>query len=364
MIKIEFINILHTSKEYITIILAIIFIVIGGFFVLLDHDILNVLSSFGIELVAGALLFLALDAKIRNAITSSAAINSKISFPKDIIDKIIRAKNDMIILTTFFSFIQNSENKDAFSKAIVGAMSRNVSIKILILEPISHASEQRFKNMVKADKDNSKEPYPSIKYTIETLRYLNKIHIQFKNKLFEVKIFNQLPPYILYRVDYNIFMTWYAYNKVSADEKFLILKHYSFFSDFLNDKFKEIWNSNDSNCSLDEYFYITIENKNNIKFIDIFNLETGEFPQPQILGISEKDVDVNDVKSENINYRGKYYKFSEVIPISISDKLKLNNFTIKIQENAWESYILNIWDNKYFDERPKSFKFIQLQQAH
>ena len=160
------------------------------------------------------------------------------------LDKAARCSSVLWILDTYSNLLIEPL-ASRFEAVVREAVSRGVSVRILLINPTTLAAEQRELELGQAE-----ELRPRLNRNLETLR---RIHDSFgriggprggrSGADFEVRLYASGPAVTMYRWDDRALVSFYPVGKLSGQSTQLEVSVDSPLGDFVNTRFQQVWRS-------------------------------------------------------------------------------------------------------------------------
>jgi hypothetical protein len=328
---------------------SIIGIISHGFHLSKEGNLFHLYEEFSIHILAGLVLFVFIDYTFHN-ISKWYGMEKEFNYTI-LIDRIKgiekSEKKEVLMMNTFLMLFTSPSWKEEvkrFKEEALIAIGKGIQFKVLMLDPITFSARHRMEE-IKDAKNNSINVIDEIFKTIKGLYEIQEDIQEDKKDHFEVKIFNRIPPFALFKTG-----DFYSLNFFPASELSYKTDHWTFFEDgplseFILKKFYDIWEDHTNKggnikntCNIYEFMFVTILGKDTeekLHFVDLYNKESGYMPERKIiiLYIEKEGLNRYPISSNlRLIHRGKKVE-GEVIDFnalksSISGNIKFKNEAI------------------------------------
>jgi hypothetical protein len=166
------------------------------------------------------------------------------------IDRVAASRSTVCILSTW-TFLLEDPYRQRFLAAVRTALSRRVSVQILLLDPMSKGAESRGEELHWRRESVSALIIASLRH-LEQFRN-DAINDRMRQHL-QVRIYSASPSVMYYRWDNKAYISFFAIGRMAENAPKLETFMTTPWADFVRDRFEELWN-HPTTATLDRYLH-------------------------------------------------------------------------------------------------------------
>lgn len=162
------------------------------------------------------------------------------------------ARQRIMIMEMWTDLLQGGYQRQ-FVDAIRDALTQNVEVRLLLLDPHARAAEQRADDLLQQT-----DVVDNILDNLRTLHDFRRGLPDWMRQKLEIRVYSALPPVQMYRVDDHVIVSFYPVNVTSWNAAQYQTNPQAQLGTFVGTKFDELWEAR-STRTLDQFRKLTLE---------------------------------------------------------------------------------------------------------